>query len=178
MTTTAQAYDHVAYTVATWVFTLHVADVAAGDEGVRDACQQVLEATEASTGNAAGEALVARVRELLGGDEPGQVAELASTLYGDRVHRDMGTGGREERLAAIRRYQFGSPLPWLARVWERREDGAVQPSWLLVERVTDHVMAADPNPWNEIDEQRTLPLADFQVLWELDGCTSVHLAAA
>ena len=174
MTPEAETYDAVPYTVATWVFTLHVAGVHAEDGTARDCCQRVLEATDATAGNAAGEALVARVRELLASEDPDGVAQLAATLYGDRVQRDLGTGDRMVRTARIRKYQFASQLPWLARIWERR-DGSVQPSWLLVERVTDEVTAADPNPWNDVDEERRLPVSDFHVLWELDGCSSLHL---
>ena len=45
-----------------------------------------------------------------------------------------------------------------------------------VDIVEAEVAAADPNPWNDVDETRRIPVGDFQVLWELDGCTAVHLA--
>ncbi|HHO53399.1 MAG TPA: hypothetical protein ENK18_21645 [Deltaproteobacteria bacterium] len=175
MTMAAADYDQVPYTIATWVFTLHVAGVHAADEQVSRHCQQVLEATEEQVGNAAGEALVARIRELLEGEDLDAVASLATALYGERVHRDLGSGDRSDRTARIRKYQFSSQLPWLARIWER-QGGEVRPSWLLVERVTDEVTAADPNPWNDLEEERKLPVSDFHVLWELDGCSSLHLA--
>lgn len=175
MTMAAEGYDQVPYTVATWVFTLHVAGVHAADEHVRRHCQQVLAATEEQAGNAAGEALVARIRELLAGDEPEHVAAVAASLYGDRVRQDLGTGDRVDRIARIRKYQFASQLPWLARIWERL-DGEVRPSWLLVERVTDEVTAADPNPWNDIEEERRMAVSDFHVLWELDDCSSLYLS--
>ncbi len=103
------------------------------------------------------------------------MASVATALYGDRVQRDLGAGDRVERTARIRKYQFASQLPWLARIWERQGE-SVRPSLLLVERVTDEVTAADPNPWNDIDEDRKLPVSDFHVLWELDGCASLHLS--
>ena len=31
----------------------------------------------------------------------------------------------------------------------------------------------DPNPWDDVDEERTVPLGDFQVLWELTGCSAI-----
>jgi len=166
----------IPYTLSTWVFMLHVDGVPAADAGVAEACRGVLEATDESTGNAAGEALVDAVRGLIGDATPPEVQAAAAKLYGARATGTMGTGARDERTARIRKYQFEHQLPWLARVWERSEAGAVQPVWLLVERVTDVVRAADPNPWNDVDEARLLPIDDFQVLWELDGCTSVHLA--
>jgi hypothetical protein len=55
-------------------------------------------------------------------------------------------------------------------------EGKVHPSWLLVERVTDEVTAMDPNPWNDVDEERHIPVQDFQVLWELDACSSVYVS--
>ena len=167
-------YDHVPYTVATWVFALHVAGVAAADPEVASHCQRVLEASDPDVGNAAGEGLVQRIRQLLPGEDPDAVAATASSLYGDRIGRDLGAGDRMVRTARIRKYQFSSQLPWLARIWERHGD-RVEPSWLLVERVTDQVTAADPNPWNDIDEERTLPVSDFHVLWELDACASLYV---
>ena len=64
----------------------------------------------------------------------------------------------------------------MARIWERSEKGEVAPVWIIVERVTDEVTAMDPNPWDDIDEERHIPVNDFQVQWELDGCSSVHIA--
>lgn len=173
--TAAADYEPVPTTVATWLFTLHVAGVLADDDAVRTRCQEVLDATEAEAGNAAGAALVERVRELLPSHEPGGVETLATQLYGNKVHTDLGAGDRSERSVRLRRWSFESQLPWLARVWER-VDGTVQPSWLLVERVADEVWAADPNPWNDVAEERTIPVSDFQVLWELGECASVYVA--
>lgn len=170
------------YTFATWVFTLSVDGVVAADDRVREACEGIRAATDAEAGNAAAERLVGRVRELLGDrTDTDSVAAAARELYGDRVRSDLGQGDREERTHRIRKYQFASQLPWLARIWERRDDAgaaSVAPSWLLVERVTDEVAAADPNPWNDVDEARRLPVGDFMVLWELDGCPSLYVGPA
>ena len=160
------------YTFATWVFTLHVAGVRASDPKVAEACEAVLRATDAKAGNAAGEQLVASVRDLI---TDGDVRRAAAGLYGDRVRGDLGEGDRDIRTSRIRRYQFAAQLPWLARIWERA-NGEVRPGWLLVERVTDEVTAADPNPWNDVDEVRHLSVHDFHVLWELDGCSNVYVA--
>ena len=163
------------FTMATWVYMLHVDGVEASDEGIRSACDGIRAATDPSVGNGAAEKLVERIRSLVSSGEPEAVSTAAVALYGDRARLDLGEGDRAERTARIRKYHFASHLPWLARIWER-EGSAVRPGWLLVERVTDEVTAADPNPWNTVDETRRLPVSDFLVLWELDGCTSVHLS--
>lgn len=164
----------VEVTLATWVFQLFSSGVAPGDAALTAACEAVRSATDGAAGDAAGMALVERVSALVAGHEVADVAAFAAATYGDRAHGDMGDGGRDERTLRIRKYQFGRNLPWLARIWERR-DGTVKPTWLLVERVTDEVTAADPNPWNDVDEERHIPVGDFQVLWELDGCSSVYV---
>jgi hypothetical protein len=169
-------HDLLPYTFATWVFLLHVDGERSESEEVAQACDAILSAEDEVTGNAAGETLVAAVRGLLEGDAPEQVLDAASNLFGVRTAATLGQGDRTERTSRIRKYQFTRQLPWLARIWERGDDGHVRPEWLLVERVTDEVTAADPNPWNDIDETRRIPVGDFQVLWELDACTSVHLA--
>lgn len=164
-----------AYALATWVFVLHVDGVLSSDAELARHCREVLEASEERDGNQAGEALVARVGSMLTGVEPTQVVAFARAAFGDRVITALGEGDREERVHRIRKHQFAHNLPWLARIWERG-DGAPVPSWLVVERVTHEVCAMDPNPWNDIDETRRLPVTDFQVLWELDGCTAVAVA--
>jgi hypothetical protein len=165
----------IEYTLATWVYVLHTLGIAGVDARVAQACDAVDAATDATAGNAAAEALVARIGELLAGaDSPEAVKSAARALYGDGVDGDLGVGGRDQRIQRIRAYQFGRNLPWLARIWERH-DGVVSPSWLLVERMTDEVAVMDANPWNDIDEKRRLPVDDFVVLWELDGCTSLSI---
>jgi hypothetical protein len=161
---------------ATWVYLLHGSGVEAGDEELTRHCAALDQATDRAAGDRAGEALMRRMAGLLGGSElPADAVALGRRLYGDRVGDDLGRGDRDERTARIRKYQFGRNLPWLARIWERR-DGRVQPTWLLIERVTDQVTAMDPNPWDDVDEERRLPVADFQVLWELDTCSALYLA--
>jgi hypothetical protein len=91
------------------------------------------------------------------------------------VRTDLGAGSRDERLVRLRRHQFAHGTPWMARVWERRADGLVAPAWLVIDGVTDRVRALDPNPWNDVDEERSLPVGDFLVLWELDGNAALHV---
>jgi len=162
-----------ATTFATWVYVLFADGVAPQDEAVASGCHAVRDAADEATGDAAGEALVDTVAARI--DAAGGLAQAASALYGDRVSTELGAGDREARTQRIRRYQFDQGLPWLARIWERRSGGSVSAGWVLVERVTDAVHAMDPNPWDDVDEERHLPVPDFHVLWELDDCTSVHL---
>jgi hypothetical protein len=160
---------------ATWVYLLHTSGIRAADGEVAGACDAVSGASEAKAGDAAGKRLLDRVNALFAGpSDPDRALAVAKTLYGDRAAADLGGGDRDSRSAAFRKYQFGLSLPWLARIWER-SDGKVAPTWLLVEKVDGMVHAMDPNPWNDVDEERKIPVADFQVLWELDGCTSVLL---
>jgi hypothetical protein len=168
--------DNLDLVLATWVFLLHVSGVAPSDAELAAACKAISDATEATSGDKAGDALIKKVRALVGDSHsPEHVAEIARKLYGDRARTDLGAGSREERTTRIRKYQFGKNLPWIARIHEKR-NGSVGPSWLLVEQVTDNVMAMDPNPWNDVDEERTIPVGDFHVLWELDDCASVSIA--
>jgi hypothetical protein len=181
MSATPAGMELFPYTFATWVFTLFVDGVVPGDDVSREACEAIRAAQDAEVGNAASERLVGRARELVGdGSDAEAVTAAARRLYGDRIRSDLGEGDREERTHRIRKYQFASQLPWLARIWERQATdagGTVRPGWLLVERVTDEVAAADPNPWDEVDETRRLPVGDFQVLWELDGCTNLYISS-
>ncbi|MFT7518959.1 MAG: hypothetical protein ACI9MC_001093 [Kiritimatiellia bacterium] len=159
--------------VSTWVFLLFVAGVQPQDDALAASCAAVAEATDAELGDVAGLALIERIGKMLA-DDIG-VDALAMSLYGDRVSTGFSDGDRDARTHRVRAYQFSRGLPWLARIWERRSDGRVAPSWLLVERLTDQVLVMDPNPWNDIDEGRALPVQDFHVLWELDGCRSLHV---
>ncbi|MBW1879149.1 MAG: hypothetical protein JRJ84_12370, partial [Deltaproteobacteria bacterium] len=160
----------------TWVYRLHTAGIDPEDEELAQHCRDVDAAEGGTAGDQAGLALVRHTSTLLGtAPDLSDVLALATQLYGDRASQAFGEGSRASRTSKIRKYQFSRNLPWLARIYERQSDGTVAPTWLLVEQVTDEVRAMDPNPWNDIDEERRLPLQDFVVLWELDGCTSVHI---
>lgn len=157
-------------TFATWVLALHAAGVPCSDEPIAVSCTALL------AGEGGAEALVDAVAARFShGSEPDAVVTVATALYPERIRTDLGDGDRAARLKHIRSLQFGRPLPWLARIFERDADGDVAPQWLLIETVTSSVITMDPNPWNDIDEARQIPLTDFQVLWELDACTSVSV---
>lgn len=164
--------------LATWMFIAHTRGQHASDAEIHAACEGVAAADGPEAGDAAGQALIDRVSALVDGSgtDPEAIAAMLAGLYGEAIRRDLGAGSRADRLHRIRTYQFQRGIPWLARIVERHPDGSVGPSWLLVERVTDQVRAMDPNPWDDIPEERALPTTDFLVLWELDGCTSFAIA--
>lgn len=162
-------------TLATWAFTLHRAGFPAVDHEIREACEAVAAAGDPETGDLAAQELVARVRSRLDDVDGPSVLALARRVWGDSISGDLGEADREERAQRIRRYEFERGLPWLARIWERDGAGMVRPGWLVVERVTDRVSVMDPNPWDEIEERRELPVDAFHALWELEGCPSVRL---
>lgn len=167
----------LALAFATWAYILHSAGLEADDAELVQACVAVRDAPDREAGDEAGMTLVRRIIALLGEGEPAveQVLGMAAALYGERLSTDLGEGSREDRASRIRRYQFAVGLPWLARIYERQADGQVGPTWLLIERVSDVVRVMDPNPWDDVDEERDIPWADFQVLWELAGCPSARI---
>jgi hypothetical protein len=159
-------------TVASWVFLLHVAGVMSREESIREACQEMTSAGDAAAGDVAAMTLVDRLAGAIGDD----LASGAQGLFEGQVHSDMGEGDRETRSRRIRSYGFERGLPWLARICRRQADGTVAGVWMVVERFGNTVTLMDPNPWDEVDETLSLPLADFHVLWELAGTPSVYLA--
>ncbi len=170
------AEDQAAFTFATWLFYLVQAGIELADAQLAAACQAVGAAQDEAAGDAAGLALADAVKARLCLDGDAEIASLAQRVLGERLDTGLGRGSREERTSRIRRYQFETDRPWLARIWERHPEGGVVPVWLLIERVTDRVSAMDPNPWNDIDEERHLPLTDFHVLWELGDCLALSVA--
>jgi hypothetical protein len=121
-----------------------------------------------------GAALTAAVTTVLG-DKLDDVVPTLTALLG-ALHTDLGAGAdRDARLSAIRRASFGNPLPWLARIVDRTPDGQVLQHWVIVERFDDTAKIMDPNPWDDVEEERELPIVDFLVRWELAGAESVRL---
>jgi len=167
--TAYQANGNLQLVIASWVVALHTLDVRSIDDAIATLCDGLI------AGDVEPVALIDAVSERIGGVDPEDVAAAAKALLGEGVKTDLGAGDRPERLARVRSYQFGRRLPWVARIVERHDDGSIAPSWLLVEQVTDQVHTMDYNPWNDIDEERQIPVGDFQVLWELDACTSLSL---
>lgn len=121
-----------------------------------------------------GAALTEAVSAVLG-DKLDDVVPTLTTLLGE-LRTDLGAGAdRDARLTAIRRASFGNALPWLARIVDRTPAGQVIQHWVIVERFDDAARIMDPNPWDDIEEERELPIVDFLVRWELAGCESVRL---
>jgi hypothetical protein len=173
---TTRSHEQLATTLATWVFQLSQRGVAIDDTQVAAHCAAVAAAADPESGNTAARALVEGVSAVLAGPEPAQVLAWARGVFGARASSRFGEDpDREERAHRVRKYQFARGLPWLARVWERA-GGEVRPGWLLIDRMTDEITAADPDPWNEIEEERRIPLGDFLVLWELADSASIHVA--
>ena len=170
--------DAWTYTVATWIYLLHTSGlpISNGDVGLLLGAIDDSETEE--VGEAAGLALVAYVLAAIDQPSVEAIVRFASGLVGAHVVSNLGAGERAERTARIRAYQFAESLPWLAQVWSRTPDAQVVPTWVLVERLTDQVQVMDPNPWDDVDEERRMPVTDFHVLWELSGCASVAVRAA
>ncbi|TNE89521.1 MAG: hypothetical protein EP330_10955 [Deltaproteobacteria bacterium] len=160
---------NLAVTLSAWMVLLHRRAALPVDEDLAGLVQGVCD-------EASGTALVDAVRAAVGGSDPGSVLAFAQAQYGEEVHGGMGHADRDKAVRTIRRYQFARNTPWLCRIYERHHD-VVQPTWVIVERVTDEVLLLDPEPFDDVEEERTLPLADFLVLWELDGATSVVFGA-
>jgi hypothetical protein len=76
----------------------------------------------------------------------------------------------------VRRATFGRNVPWVACIVDREPDGTVGRHWVLVEAFTDTVRLMDPNPWDDVAEERAMPLVDFMVRWELAGGFGVRVA--
>jgi hypothetical protein len=78
------------------------------------------------------------------------------------------SGGHDEHITALRRARFGNALPMLARIADR-VDGRLVERWALVRDVGAQVHLLDPNPWDDVAEDRLLSLSEFVVRWSLAG---------
>ncbi|MCO4743227.1 MAG: hypothetical protein KC912_00470 [Proteobacteria bacterium] len=165
-----RADGNLGVVLSAWMFMLH-------GRGRHPASGAIANAITAVEGEETGRALVEAVLAELGpATEPADVYAFAQRQYGADAIGELGDGDREARVRRVRQFQFKHNTPWLARIYERHDE-VVQPTWILIERVTDEVLALDPDPWDGIDEERVIPVADFMVLWELDGCPSVAARA-
>jgi hypothetical protein len=167
-------------TLATWVFILFNGGISPADAAVLAACEAIRDADDGAEIDALGQALVDAVLAGLGDEQPdiAAVSAFAGSLFGsEAVASDLGAPTeRDERARAVRRYQFGRNLPWIARIIDRFPDGTVGPHWVMVEELTESVKVMDPYPWDDVDEQYEIPLTDFMVKWELAGCESLRYA--
>lgn len=162
-------------TLATFLYLVRRGGVPVRDEKVEAACAAI-DGGGADVA-ALGRQLVDAVRPRLGNGGVDEVIEgLRGLLGADRVLTDLGTEpDRDARVAAIRRATFGRHLPWLAVIADRTADGKLGEHWVMVEDFGDEARVMDPNPWDDRPEERTLPLADFLVRWELAGGRSARV---
>ncbi len=173
MSDTEAKVGHLPTALATYLFLLQQAGHGATDAAVAGAVSALGDSDDA---DAAGQALVDLLAGRLGGDDdpdPSVVQGLMVELFGaDRISTDLGEA-RWDRARNARRYHFRHNLPWLARIVDRFPSG-LGTHWVLVERVTDEVTCMDPYPWDDLDEEYSLPVLEFMVKWELAGGDSVR----
>jgi hypothetical protein len=130
------------------------------------------------------EALASNIDQAVDRSHALRAAELlAAALGGDVEDAGVGSpivrafpslrhvpvsGGHDEHITALRRARFGNALPMLARIADR-VDGSLIERWALVLDVGSEVHLLDPNPWDDVAEDRTLSLSEFVVRWALAG---------
>jgi len=167
MSNDASRIGHLPSTLATWIYLLHAGGRPAADSALRGACDAIdgavgEEGDLAEHGAALADAVTAHL-------DSGGLDGTLDAVYGNAgVEAGFGQG-REERLRNVRRYQFGLPLPWLARIAERSEAGEIVTHWVLVEALRETVQIMDPYPWDRLEEEREMPLWEFVAKWELAG---------
>ncbi len=161
--------------LATWIFLVDDAGHHPDDADIRAALDALRDSGPDTNANALGQALVAVIAGKV--DQDATAADIAAwlgSLFGDDHIGGVTGEDRDDTVRNIRRAQFATHLPWLARIIDRFPGGDVGAHWLLVERVDDQVTCMDPYPWDDLDEQYTQPVLDFMVKWELAGGESVR----
>ncbi len=165
------APDRTATTLATWIYLLRCQGVPIADAAVDAGCAAVDHG-----GDAGAPALVAAVRAQLAGPRFDDVAAALRAVIGGAVVADFGAGeNAEARAGALRRATFGDNRPWLASIADRR-DGVLEEHLVLVSAYADTVTLMDPDPWDDVPEERSLPLPEFLVRWELAGARAVRVS--
>ncbi len=161
--------DSTGITLATWIYALHRLGGTIAAAPVASACRAV-----DADGAAAAPALLAAVRTVLTGDAYTDVVAAVNAVLGVGATAAVGAGAdAESRAGALRRASFGDNRPWIAALAERR-DGVLGEHLALVAAFGDTVTLLDPNPWDDVAEERTLPLAEFLVRWELAGAQALR----
>ena len=171
--------ESLAITLATFLFLVRRAGHTLLDPAVESACAAftVASGVGGAPVDVLGKALVDTVRARLAGARVEDVVAALGALLGEEhVFTDLGEAPeRDARIASIRRAHFGHSLPWLAVIIDRLPDGEVGRHWVMVEAFDEAARVMDPNPWDDKDEERSLPVNDFMVQWELAGCRSVRV---
>ncbi|MDP6931882.1 MAG: hypothetical protein QGG40_03160 [Myxococcota bacterium] len=191
-TTRPRTTDNLATTLASWVYLLFLRQVHPEHGGLLAACETLSSVGADGDAEAAGQTLVAAVREALlleplpeTGNGLDRLEASWSTVeravtrwFGrERIAHDLGKAtDRADRIRSIRQYEFASGTPWLALLLDLGPDGNPGPRWLLVEQVSDALHAMDPTPWDDLDDRVEMPLVEFAVKWELAGNRSLRRA--
>ena len=149
-------------TLATLTYLWHRAGVRPTDADIASTCDAI------DGGDAAA------AERLMDGVPPGDAVAALNAAFGSVRALTLGSGTREDHVAATRRLDFGDNLPWLARIADRDRDGSIGARWVIVARLAESVDILDPNPWDDVAEERSLPLGDFMVRWELAGGEAVR----
>lgn len=176
-TATSPKTGNLGITVGTWLFVLHTYGHAFSDDELTAACTAIADA-DPDAADAAGMALVNLVNERLNGASTADgVRAWLSALLGDAHVGAISGDDRTGRIQQMRTYQYRSNLPFITEIVDRFPDGSIGTHWVMVERVTDTVTCMDPYPWDDLDEEYTLPLVEFMVRWELAGGESILFQA-
>ena len=81
---------------------------------------------------------------------------------------------RNELIKRIRQYSLQSSIPWLAKIAVRKGD-CLEEQWVMVNQFVDWVSCLDPYPFDDVEEQFSMPVEDFMVRWELAGSQVVYI---
>lgn len=146
-------------TFATALFLLRRAGLKVEDAALESLAAQLHDCSEQSAALAAAEKLAVAL-DTGGGFRAG----LGRAFPSMKVQ--VVSGDRHEHVRALRRARFGSSLPMLAPIVDKHE-GGVAIRWAIVLDVDEEVHLLDPNPWDDIAEERHMPIDDFAVRWEL-----------
>ncbi len=178
MSQTQPKSGNLPVTLATYLFILDSSGHRASHDALNAAIDHLRDAGPDAQTESLGQSLVAIVEKALGSDPSfAQVVDWLTTLYGaGRLATSLGED-RTSRIRAARAYMFSSSLPWIARIFDRFPDGSVGTHWVMVEQLTDTVTCMDPYPWDDLDEEYTVPLVEFAVKWELAGSDSIRFIA-
>ena len=164
------APDRTGTTLATWIYLLRCQGVPIADAAVDAGCAAVDHG-----GDTGAPALVAAVRSRLASSRFDDVATALRAVIGGVVGVDFGAGeDADARAGALRRATFGDNRPWLASIADRRQ-GALEEHLVVVSGFAETVTLMDPDPWDDVPEERSLPLAEFLVRWELAGARSLRV---
>ena len=56
-----------------------------------------------------------------------------------------------------------------------RKGDCLEEQWVMVNQFVDWVSCLDPYPFDDVEEQFSMPVEDFMVRWELAGSQVVYI---